>query len=361
MFAKAAVAAFLAHRALLFVNAQDSSGFVPLASQTFTYTALPYQADPNNGERGTQSGYNQCNSTTETQTSKCQTAIINSIDDFCLWAPQDPNSLIGNVEGECVAWCTKAGHGTRQIPAGAITGLQFIRTADYVQVTGNINQALINIATDDSGGELDPHGADQRGNPLGALLFSNAFPASAGNPSNYIQAIEWHNFMGGGQFCLKACDPARPNAAQYCQHVFDRIGCKYNAPASYADNVFESCDGESQDFPGVYTGANGQVTTYQQPDEALGAITTMPYEPRIPATSQCTTFTSASLFAGAPSASGAATTGTNTRTSGGSSNTRTSSSTRTSSTASSTGAAAIGAKPAGALVGLLGGLAALVL
>jgi hypothetical protein len=62
MFAKAAVAAFMAHRALLGVNAQDS-GVVPLASQTFTYTALPYQADPNNGERGAQSGYNICNST----------------------------------------------------------------------------------------------------------------------------------------------------------------------------------------------------------------------------------------------------------------------------------------------------------
>jgi len=360
MFAKAAVAAYLAHRALLLVNAQDSSGFVPLASQTFTYTALPYQADPNNGERGTQSGYNICNSTTENQQSKCQTAVINSIDDFCLWAPQDPNSLIGNVEGECVAWCTKPGHGTRLIPAGAITGIQFIQTPDYVQVTGNINQALIDLDPTDSGGELDPHGADQRGNPLGSLLFSNAFPASAGNPTNYIQAIEWHNFMGGSQFCLKACDPSRPNAANYCQHVFDRIGCKYNAPASYADNIFESCLGESQDFPGVYTGANGQVTTYVQPDEALGAITSMPYEPRIPATSQCTTYTSASLYAQAPSVtlSGTSSTGSGTRTSTGSS-TRTSSSSH--STSSATGAAVLGAKPAGALVGLLGGLAALVL
>lgn len=39
---------------------------------------------------------------------------------------------------------------------------------------------------------MDPHGADQRGNPLGGLLFTNAFPASAGNTNNYIQAIEWH-------------------------------------------------------------------------------------------------------------------------------------------------------------------------
>lgn len=63
--------------------------------------------------------------------------------------------------------------------------------------------------------------------------------------------------MGGGKFCLKACDPSNKDAANFCQHIFDRIGCEYNAPASYTEGVFESCDGENQDFPGVYT-SNGQ-------------------------------------------------------------------------------------------------------
>jgi len=270
---------------------------VPLASQHFTYSALPYQADTGTGERGTQTGYNICNSTTEGPTSLCQTAIINSIDDFCLWGPPEPNSLIGNVEGESVAWCTQAGHGTRVIPKGAITGLQFMKTPDYVQVTGFIKQDLIDIAADDSGGELDPHGADQRGNPLGALLFSNAF----GN--GYTQAVEWHNFMGGGTFCLKACDPAGAHAADYCQHVFDRIGCQYNAPAAYVDGTFLSCLGDNQDFPGIYTDASGATITYQQPAESLGAISTIPYTARIPASSSCTTYESASLFANAPTAS----------------------------------------------------------
>lgn len=50
-----------------------------------------------------------------------------------MWGPQHPDGLIGNVEGEAVAWCTKPGHGTRLIPAGAITGLQYVQTPDYVQ------------------------------------------------------------------------------------------------------------------------------------------------------------------------------------------------------------------------------------
>lgn len=154
---------------------------------------------------------------------------------------------------------------------------------------------LIDLDPNDDGGELDPHGADQRGNPLGALLFSNAFAASNGNPNNYIQAIEWHNFMGGGAFCLKACDPSGANAARYCDHVYDRIGCQYNAPAAYAPNVFESCLGDNQDFPGVYT-SNGQVLTYQQPAESLGPIANVPYTARIPASSQCTPGVSSSLY-----------------------------------------------------------------
>jgi hypothetical protein len=164
-----------------------------LASQTYTYTALPYQVDTSNGERGPQYGFNMCNSTTQNQNSLCQTAIINSLDDFCLWGPATANSLIANTEGECVAWCTKSKYGTRTIPEGALTGVQFIKTPDYVQVTGNINQALIDLAPDDSGGELDPHGADNRGNPIGSLVFSNAFPASGGDQNTFIQAIEWHN------------------------------------------------------------------------------------------------------------------------------------------------------------------------
>jgi hypothetical protein len=181
------------------------------------------------------------------------------------------------------------------IPAGTLTGVQFIKTPDYIQVTGIIKQQNINIAEKDDGGELDPHGADQRGNPLGGLLFTKAWGGS------FTQAVEWHSFMGAGKFCLKACDPKGPNAANFCQHIYDRIGCQYNAPASYADGEFTSCLGDNQDFPGVYTGADGVVTTYQQPPEALGAISTMPYTARIPASSSCTTYTSAAIYTGLPS------------------------------------------------------------
>lgn len=326
---------------------------VPLYQKHFEYNQLPYKVDTDTGERGTQFGYNVCNSTTENQQSLCQTAVVNSIDDFCVWGPPEPNSVVGNTEGEAVAWCTKPGRGTRLIPQGALTGVQFMKTPDYVQVVGFIKQANINMQADDSGGEMDPHGADQRGNPLGGVVFSNAFGT---DKSKLTQVIEWHNFMGGGVFCMKVCDPAGPNAAHFCEHVFDRIGCKYNAPAAYVDGTFESCEGENQDYPGVYTDAAGAVQTYTQPPEALGAITTMPYEPRIPKSSNCVAATSSAIYTGLPTgtvaaaasstgsasssgASSAAATGTN-RAASGSSTTRAGSSASSSTATPSANAAA---------------------
>ncbi|GAA5838919.1 hypothetical protein JCM11251_003736 [Rhodosporidiobolus azoricus] len=273
------------------------SSFVPLVRKRFEYDALPYQADTDNLERGRQYGYNLCNSTTQGQDSNCQTAIINAVDDFCLWAPPEYGEEVGNIEGEMVAWCTKEGHGTRIIPEGALRGVQFTRTPHYVQVVGYIDQQRVNILPEDYGGEMDPHGADQRGNPLGGLLFSNAWGSSP-NGSAYQQVVQWHNFMGANMFCLKACDPSWENGWAMCEHIYDRIGCAYNAPASYAqiEGTYTSCDGDDQLYPGQYIGADGQRTTYTQPPESLGVITYIPYTAAIPSSSNCQTYESSQLY-----------------------------------------------------------------
>ncbi|GAA5928634.1 uncharacterized protein JCM15063_003926 [Sporobolomyces koalae] len=293
------VAASLASGAL-------AQSFTPLASKRFDYNNLPYQADNTTGVRGGQFGYNRCNATTETQDSRCQTAIINAVDDFCLWAPPEPGAEVGNVEGEMVAWCTKEGHGTRIIPEGALQGVQFMRTPHYVQVVGQIDQSKINIDPSDYGGEMDPHGADQRGNPLGGLVFSNAFGSNSttsgttNSGTAYQQVIQWHNFMGGGQFCLKACDPSYELGYAMCEHIFDRIGCVYNAPADYQaiNGTFQSCQGDDQLYPGVYV-ENGATRTYTQPPESLGPISTIPYTPFTPSSSSCSTYQSAQLYTAA--------------------------------------------------------------
>ncbi|KAG8731617.1 hypothetical protein FRC12_019654, partial [Ceratobasidium sp. 428] len=159
----------------------------PLTGKRFDYNSLPYKVDTDTSGRGPQFGYNLCNSTTEGAASLCQTAMLNSLDDFCLWGPPTPNSLIGNTEAQVVAWCTRPGRGTRTIPQDALTGVQFMKTSAYVQITGIIKQELININVGDPGGQLDPHAADQRGSPIGGLMFSNAFASNNGNNNSYQQ------------------------------------------------------------------------------------------------------------------------------------------------------------------------------
>ncbi|KAK4700307.1 hypothetical protein P7C70_g5943, partial [Phenoliferia sp. Uapishka_3] len=241
----------------------------------------------------------------------CQTLIMNDVSDFCLWGSPgtSPNGTIGDIEASTVAYCTKDTHGARTIRAGAITGVQFMRTSAYIQITGHINQTALMLTEDDTGGELDPHGADLLGNPLGGLVYSTGLPS--GDNSTMMQAVEWNNFVGGGTFCLKLCDP-KQSGVNYCQNIFDLIGCAYNMPNSYVDGEFTSCDGDLQDPAGTYT-LGGSTYTWSQPSE-LPATSTLPWTPRIPASSNCVTYKSNDLFSSASgstsgSSSASATTG----------------------------------------------------
>lgn len=56
----------------------QSSSFI-LSTVSYQYPDVPYQVDPFPVGRGPQSGYNQCNSSTEGQNSLCQTMFINNI------------------------------------------------------------------------------------------------------------------------------------------------------------------------------------------------------------------------------------------------------------------------------------------
>ncbi|GAA5991414.1 hypothetical protein JCM5350_006917 [Sporobolomyces pararoseus] len=295
--------------------AADTAGGSALPLTEYTYSALsavPYQVNPYKSERGPQTGYNICNSTTQGETSECQTLIINSISDLCLWGlPGGPKDLstIGDSEAATVAYCVQDTHGARSIPAGAITGLQYMKTKAYIQISGYIDQTVLGMTKDDSGGELDPHGADLLGNPLGGLVFSSGLPS--GDNSTEQQVVEWNNFVGGGYFCFKLCDPTYNDGHNYCQNRYDLMGCSYNMPAAVKDGEFTECDGDLQDEVGIYT-TNGQVMTYSQPPE--GSPVNPPYTPRVPSSSNCKTYqstdilgvatTSASSSAATSSASG---------------------------------------------------------
>ncbi|KAG6855768.1 hypothetical protein H0H87_011137 [Tephrocybe sp. NHM501043] len=199
--------------------------------------------------QGNQYGTNKCG-TGSSQQSNCQTAYMNSAEDFCLWGPPDANSTIGDTEHKNVAWCTKPGKGTRVIPSGALKGVHFVKTKDYVQVSGAGDLTFLNIQRGDSGGELDNRGADGNGNPAGGLVYGNTFGAG-------VQYHEWTSFISDNEFCFRACVGA--DATVNCNHIYDLMGCYWNIPANYDAGVFETCDADNDLPMGVY----GTSTWYQ--------------------------------------------------------------------------------------------------
>jgi len=320
----------------------------PLTEKQYPYGSQPYQVDPvTSAIRGPQTGYNQCNSTTQNQQSLCQTAVVNSLGDFCLWAPPSPNSTIGDTEGQEVAWCTKSGYGSRLIPAGALKAVQVLLTDEYIQFAGLIDQTLVDIASGDYGGELDPHGADLRGNPIGGLLYSNAFPTFEGNNNSFVQVIDWSEFIGGDSFCITICNPFSSSANQslYCENRYDLLGCAYNQPSSVQEGVFEICDSALKQPVGIYP-SGGVTLTYTQPN--TGPVTP-PYTEPIPSSSNCRTYASTDLYPSLPTP----TTNVSATATGA---TRTGSGSAGAPTSTSNGASALGMSP---VVGILGTLFAL--
>ncbi|UZJ54246.1 hypothetical protein CBS101457_003566 [Exobasidium rhododendri] len=212
---------------------------------------------PGGGEP--QSGWNQCVQNKWNQKSQCQTAWINSINDWCIWGPPDGGE-IGSTERVAVAYCTTNKHGTRLIPDGTITGAHFLKTPSYVQISGVGDFTSLGIPEGDAGGEMDSAGADDLGNPIGGVIFTTANPDSNGQPA---QAQHWTNFMSYNQFCLRAC--WGDQASAHCQHVYDILGCRWNMPSTTGyDAGFETCEGDDAPLQGIYGGSTfsqGQAVT----------------------------------------------------------------------------------------------------
>jgi len=304
------------------------------------------------------------------QQSDSRLASINSIDDWCTFGPGSTGQPIGDIEAETVAWCTKARNNARVIPDGTLTAVHFVKTPLYLQVMALGDFTKIGLVAGDEGGELDPHGATNMGNPVGGNVTSNV----TGTDVFYE---EWMNYISYNQMCFRVCIAAgsQISTGDECEHQLDVMGCNFVMPGDYTDNVFESCDGDAayppgryplpgggfstfrQYFTGSYTGPDGQVTDYQNgsPDQVTP---TAAYS--LPATSNCVPTQSiangiASLASSASAAAASASSTAAPAASGSSANTRPHSSSSRSSSGSSntTGAGVRGTAVSGSGAALL--------
>lgn len=114
------------------------------------------------------------------QSSDARLATLNSVEDWCTFAPEPLNNTqeLGSLEQTTVAYCTKPRNNARVIPDGTITAVQFVKTPLYIQLYALGDFTNINMAPGDTGGELDPHGATNMGNPVGGNVTSNVVDGS---------------------------------------------------------------------------------------------------------------------------------------------------------------------------------------
>lgn len=202
---------------------------------------------PDHWQKG-QTGTNACGKFgASSPKSTCQNLFVNSANDFCLYGPPDKGVSVGDAEQIMVSYCTKSGYGTRLIPEGTLTGVHFLRTNSFVQVTGRGNMTRLRISAGDDGGELDPHGYNGLGNPIGGLVWTRT---AANSPGEWMQIREWNQFISDNDFSLRAC--WGPNASRYCPHVYDEMGSYFNEPGNYKQHSFDECEGDEGQFPGVY-------------------------------------------------------------------------------------------------------------
>lgn len=193
------------------------------------------------------------------QESMARLASINSINDWCTFGPPGKDQPLADVEATTVAWCTQPRNNARVIPDGTVTGAHFVKTPLYLQVMASGDFTKIGVQAGDEGGELDPHGATNMGNPVGGNVTSNI----SGQDVFYE---EWMNYIAHDQMCFRVCiagSDAAPTAAE-CQHTLDVMGCNFVMPGNYDDNVFDTCDGDSAYPPGLYPMADGSTSTFVQ-------------------------------------------------------------------------------------------------
>ena len=74
--------------------------------------------------------------------------------------------------------------------------------------------------------------------------------------------------------------------------VYDRIGCQYNMPHDVQEEgEFEVCYADVGLPAGRYYDDAGNLQTYTKPPVEAGPITTVPYTPSTPASSNCSVVT----------------------------------------------------------------------
>ncbi|KAI9355458.1 hypothetical protein BD770DRAFT_346366 [Pilaira anomala] len=167
---------------------------------------------------------------------------VNSQEDFCLFLPPQPGLNIRETENDSIPFCTKKDTVPKasEFPEGFITTAHFLKSDDYVQVTGFFDRSKYNLAATDVGGQYDNHA---KGRPVHAQCKDYKYFVSLIEPE-----IE--------RFCIRCCnDKNNCNTGRSgygCLRVVDGDYNRDNNFVSTGDNT-ESSSHQNFSIDSVYT------------------------------------------------------------------------------------------------------------
>ncbi|KAJ3212042.1 hypothetical protein HDU67_004102 [Dinochytrium kinnereticum] len=163
---------------------------------------------------------------------------IQSPSSFCLLLPSLPGQSIGESEGSSTSHCVENGirtDGSRGIKGSAIRSAHLVDAGKYIQITGQIDMAALQISERDGGGQYDD--ASWGIEPLSSC-------------QGYDRFLE---LVGNGQFCIRCCKYDDPKGADFdkaapCFAGNDLAGCEADIPGNYGSGF--TYNGKTVDGPG---------------------------------------------------------------------------------------------------------------
>jgi hypothetical protein len=131
---------------------------------------------------------------------------------FCSFLPTLPGQSISDSEGSAIAFCTQESQnaqGSIIFPTGFIKTAHFLKTDDYVQITGTMDPSKYHLDPSDGGGQYDTNA------PSGAECTGY---------NNFVNLVEPDN----GLYCIRCC-----KETSNCKVGQSTVGCNSIVPGDY--------------------------------------------------------------------------------------------------------------------------------
>ncbi|KAL7321134.1 hypothetical protein PS15m_000945 [Mucor circinelloides] len=144
-----------------------------------------------------------------------QIAQVVDANNFCVFLPPNDSKdrIIADTEWNAQAFCignTPKAKNAGKLDSDFIQSAHYLKTDQYVQVTGQINPAKANLIASDEGGQMDVRA------PMGS---------SCAGWKYYVNLIE----PAGNTYCMRCCNDDRT-----CNRGISEKGCAHIIPGDYS-------------------------------------------------------------------------------------------------------------------------------